>query len=503
MDAFSGSKPAENLSNNEFENKQINLARKGLQNLDSTLFQDKDDIEIINFSFNQLSILDSNIFHGLIYLKQLDLSNNSLESIEHSLFLKSTVLECIDLSHNNLNKIDLDAFVGLFHLKNLKLNNNKITQFSMNNLKDLFKLEDLDLSFNKLNKIDEFNGSNRKYNLKFLSLRQNKIESIDGNFKCFPKLIELKLDKNLIDNLSSEIFDKLEILECINLSHNMLKHLDKHIFKGLTRLNHIDLKDNQLKDLELTLKGCFSMDLSNNEGLEFQIEINGCIKLCFNTKYYCNEKRSTITNKTRDSLSVWLMKLDCNRLEDYFMENNISRFDEMKTVDLKYKQIQTIHERTFRHFRNISSIDLSHNCIKSLDPKLFYDLFDLRTIDLSYNELNEEIDYKIFKHLHNIEQISLNNNYFTRLDYRTFQNLHNLKQIKLHSNLFTVDEQVCLRFKLILERNVTFVSLKHESENSLLLIHHPKIGNYKLMSEVGSGKFGTVYRVESLANGET
>ena len=205
----------------------------------------------------------------VLQINAVDLSNNNLTLINPNTFYDLDSLQSIDLSGNNISKISHKAFNGIFnHLISLKLNNNQLMSISsfpiyfaskIRSLKALFLasnkfdtlidrsfqsifsawLNILDLSSNSINCIyeDAFFGL---YSLEYLNLCNNKIGlEISNKEKC------------LNANFLVRILKHLKTIQNLQLCSNGFTNLnsDPQIFKNNTKIKIINLEKNKIKSL--------------------------------------------------------------------------------------------------------------------------------------------------------------------------------------------------------------------------------------------------------------
>ena len=179
-------------------------------------------LKMLSLNYNEIDIIDSELFNKSFKLEYLDLSSNSLSVIEQNLFSQLTELNWLDLSSNKIN-----SFVpNTFKLKFLNLFNNKLTSLSI----DFSKfgcLQKLDISCNKLVDLPFLNSSQ---SIDSIMLNGNKIKSETLNqikFGQLKKLDKLALHNNkLCDSLDINNFAKLVNLTLWENSFSNQKQLD-------------------------------------------------------------------------------------------------------------------------------------------------------------------------------------------------------------------------------------------------------------------------------------
>jgi internalin A len=133
-------------------------------------------------------------------LQKLYLSFNKIQDISFLKDLKN--LQKLELQNNQIQ--DVSFLKDLKNLQTLYLRNNQIQDISF--LKDLKNLQTLDLWGNQIQDISFLKDLK---NLQSLNLSENQIQDISLAFlNHFPKLENLYLSGNPIQNIPKEIFDK-------------------------------------------------------------------------------------------------------------------------------------------------------------------------------------------------------------------------------------------------------------------------------------------------------
>jgi len=97
-----------------------------IDEIDSNIFQNLENLEILDLSHNKIKQFDSPIFANLKKLKELRINSNQIEKIDSNLFQNLENLEILDLSDNKIIQLDSAVFANLKKLKELRVDSNKI-----------------------------------------------------------------------------------------------------------------------------------------------------------------------------------------------------------------------------------------------------------------------------------------------------------------------------------------------------------------------------------------
>jgi len=137
--------------------KVLDFSSKKLANLCSnpSILSHLQKLEYLNLSFNLLRCIDQeDLFNGLINLNELNLSYNQLSILSFSVFKSLDRLQSLNLSNNQLNLIKSKVFAGLKNLNHLYLSFNKLAFLESCMFMHLNNLVRLDLDNNHLISID-------------------------------------------------------------------------------------------------------------------------------------------------------------------------------------------------------------------------------------------------------------------------------------------------------------------------------------------------------------
>jgi len=132
------------------------------------------DINKLNISHNNVTILKNDDLRGLRKLKFIYLNNNGIETVEPEVFCLTEQLTYLDLRNNKLASIQNVTFRCLKVLEYLYLNNNTIEFLDLSLFENNTKLSVVDLSDNHITAIEPNKFVNNKV-ISLLNTQNNPI----------------------------------------------------------------------------------------------------------------------------------------------------------------------------------------------------------------------------------------------------------------------------------------------------------------------------------------
>ncbi|CAG9836536.1 unnamed protein product [Diabrotica balteata] len=212
----------------------VSINLKHLHILDSTISHISDNfllgsykLEYIHFENTTVKSAGSKVFAGLFNLLDLNATIffNEIEVLEDNMFNDLFNLKSLHISNGKLTKIKKDAFFGLNNLQNLFLNNNQIDQLDLTPFRNL--------------------------NLSLLDLSNNAFETIDikSITRSLPYLKTLDLGDCQLKNLSVTNTIVNENLETLILSNNMLTDIPYLIVESFPNLRILHINQNMLSEI--------------------------------------------------------------------------------------------------------------------------------------------------------------------------------------------------------------------------------------------------------------
>ncbi|XP_043254873.1 toll-like receptor 6 [Colletes gigas] len=245
------------LDDNIFSILPSNL--KGLHlernNFTSLILRDAGNIEELYFDGNPLVSFE--IGPGSSTIKLISLANCTLNSRDQ-FQIQAPLLTTLDLSYNRLTTIPFQSIPQF--LEKLSLSHNEFT--SVPNLGYLQKLHSLSLSHNIIEYINDEIMQLLPESLQKLSLRGNRINSIDDMaFSTFSMLEELDLSKNKLRSLPAVWAKNLKMLRHLNLKSNFFATIADMSISSLISLRALYIEENMVtfideNSLQLVPKLC-------------------------------------------------------------------------------------------------------------------------------------------------------------------------------------------------------------------------------------------------------
>jgi Leucine-rich repeat (LRR) protein len=352
----------------------IDLCHNEIRVLDSAISKFKESLCSLRVSYNQISVVDDDLFGGFYELVELDLSHNSLDFVPTSTrFLKklkefnvscnpvksvpSEICELEMLTYLNLENAEIEFLpedIGnLTKLTSLLCANNKIKKLPGSIVK-LECLKDLDISYNKLQDIPSglenlksltsFNASYNEIqeihssppNLKQLNISFNQIRAISVCFSTLRKIEALNMRKNACEELKN--LATCSSLKILDVSENPLQDLpfEFHEFKDLFKITVDNITFRRIPK-NIVLKG--------TESIKMYLRQRGPIKLNISEESSTNEepqeniKNLLNTATSGSNIEVVHVKAQPESIEDKIksLEKELESFGitKFRSLDLK------------------------------------------------------------------------------------------------------------------------------------------------------------------------
>lgn len=319
--------------------------------------------------------------------------------------------------------------------------------------------------------IKSIKGIEKLYNLKFISIDNNKIENLDLSSNTLLKSITAK--SNLIENVS---ISSSENLTSLNLDNNYITNIDTSKYINLEKLT---LSNNKIS----------SIDLTNNEKLKtLNLEKNKLANINLSTNNELTILNLNNLNLTDETLSSEDISNKHNIEELYIDGNsltsiNLSNFSNLKKFSAKRNKISAID---VNNNPLLSVLDMTGNLITNIDLK---NNLLLSTLDMTGNSLTN-IDLKNNK---NLTHLILSGNKITSIDLS--QNILLSELYYEGNNVENIDlsHNTALTILDLISNKITSVDLSHNTSLITLSLDVNNISKIDLSHNLDLKKISISY----------
>ena len=223
-------------------------------------FQKLVDLNSLTLTITELKAdcIDESFLEGLEHLEEFRIfvENVSTDTtlINEKIFIKLPRLKKLRMHIDSVffyTKINLETILNYTELRVLNLNENNLRIFDFSILDTLVSLEELHMDKCNLgNQSFLMNPFRKKFeSLKALSLSKNQISTLYW-IRSFPKLEELNLSWNQINDLRENLFDYSTNLKNLILYKNKINFINLHSFNGLGQIEELDLRYNEIMSIQ-------------------------------------------------------------------------------------------------------------------------------------------------------------------------------------------------------------------------------------------------------------
>lgn len=345
-------------------------------------------------------------------------------------FRNTEILIMRNASLGSVSDID-----GGSKLKELHVSHNHVRNIGERVFYKNKELVHVDFSYNELHTIKPYTFMYTK-KLKYLDLSHNKIKSVPSAFYYLHKLEYLDLSYNLLMSLYSTDFYWVNNTRTLKLEGNLIKEVSSMAFVDMTKLESLSLKNNTIFDiiLNFTSLQMFGVDLSMNFLWELEV-----------------------------LTSVWRVDASHNKLSSIILGSNVT-IQELNLSNNLFKDTASI-----RPLKTLKRLYMSGNHLTHVNHRTFYSLTNLIELDISDNLL-KHLNLNSFQHMNLLNRISIADNDVSFIRLPTYETaLPHLEIIDVTRNSFSCKYLLVLLAQLN-QRNWRLVSHEVDVADNVLNI---------------------------------
>ena len=348
------------------------------------------------------TVIDENIFNGLVQLESIFITCHYLQTLPVRLFNGLLQLESINITCNRLNTLPLGLFNNLPNLEKILIQCDNINTLPVGLFNNLPNLREILIFCNNLNTlpVDLFNNL---------------------------RLTRLDIDCDRLNTLPPGVFNNLVNTGELRIASNILHTLEIGLFNNPPRgFNNPAFRLGQLQLKKLKIK-CPALrelhpDLFNN-----LLQLDSLII----------ENAMNIANLSQD-LFIHLRNLTVFLIHHFNIQNfPINIFDPLRNLKHLYicynRNLQNLPENIFYHLTRLESLKIYETGIVELPNNIFDNLVSLNTLDLNSNRLTVP-PIHIFDNLINLRELNIGDNRFSALHRTTIQKLYDMGLLYRRSN---------------------------------------------------------------------
>lgn len=380
-------------------------------------------------------------------IQNMQLQSNDLKDLNNK-----TLSDCppitnvLDLSFNNLKSISCMQFLqGQKRVAKLKIEHNHLTDLISCKAQTRFQhLKELSLRYNRILQVNSFAFSHMP-KLTTLQLNINIIAYLDRKaLNGLKDLLTLRLDNNLLTDLYNESFEDLHSLRTLNLRNNQIAVIFNNTFHSLRNLSILDLGGNKITHLmPLAFKGLDSLNnlyLDRNHLAEIDGQLIGHLHRTLQVldlhgnfiHYFTESKRSPFINlsKLTDLKLDAQMPYGITLIPHAFFRGLTS----LKSLYLNNNHISFLSTDTFDDLKNLTFLTLDDSCVgvTQLKPGIFKNLHKLEILMVE-NMGIVSVSKEVFGNLTGLKVLHLNRNAMQTLDMNLLENLTNLQYLDIRN----------------------------------------------------------------------
>ncbi|XP_050406948.1 toll-like receptor 4 [Patella vulgata] len=444
------------------------------------------DITNLNYTGNYLPKITDNTFNNLTDLKlvRLGLKSNSIMSCEPRSFSSLLHLRTLIICHEGLNTFSLmnclssvtKQLTGII-LINLPLVDLYSLHFSKcmakSNL-NFFKIQEMNIivynhsivsSFKKLQSVTivrckvttvklQYSASIENFRLIDNRLTQFPDICVNGS-AMFPKLTDLNLDNNYINNLRPGQLSCMKALIKFSINENPLIIIESNIISSLPNIQYMSIgfiySTGQLRVKPHAFSSHSLRHLSfRNNKIRFDNKslslgaFNHCTNLrtlIISSNYFTNTTEEMFEELFKSLTKIKKLSLTNNRLR--FIPKIIPKqMKKLNVIYLAYNEITQIPDGFFDNLKSLKNLDMSGNHISRISKITFSEqiLKNMQWLDLSNNPYSCSCDLLWFIRFLRVKN---NSRIFRHFPSRYKCNAPDKEQHKYEITKSFISERIC------------------------------------------------------------
>ncbi|XP_012225544.2 toll-like receptor 6 [Linepithema humile] len=434
----------------------LDVSNNQISVLPSYGFSSLKRLRVLNLSINAISMVADEALHGLRSLESLDLSGNRIVALPTEMFRDAMkTLKELKLQNNSISVLSPGLVAGMNQLVTLDLSRNVLTSSGWLNsatFSGLIRLVLLNLSHNRISKLDPALFKDL-YTLQILNLRFNEIEVIPADtFSPMSNLHTLELAHNRLTYLDAYSLNGLFAVSLLALDSNMLEGIHPDAFRNCSSMLDLNLSDNNLESVPVALKDMRilrTIDLGENQIRSMNKPGFRGMSSLYGLRMIGNE----ITNVTQEDLvelpALQILNLARNRI-DFVEDGAFTSNKELQAIRLDSNMLQDI-SGIFASAPGLVWLNISDNKIAQFDYSYLPEKLEwldlhknniadlgiaprnmkLKSLDVSFNNLTRIHSRSIPD---SVELLFVNDNLIYSVEPQTFVSKTNLTRVDLYAN---------------------------------------------------------------------
>lgn len=253
--------------------------------------------------------------------------------------------------------------------------------------------------------------------LKYLSLRNCKIESLPSEIGQLKELQTLDLRENNLKSLPVELV-QLKELQTLNLKENSLASLPEGIGQ-LKKLQTLLLTDNPISSLPAGFNELSSLKVLDLRKSSLPSWPAGLEKIkSLQQLNYSDNSLKTFPSEILQLTNLEVLDISFNPIKN--LPANLKRLKGLNSLNLRNNELKELIQG-FEELKNLRVLDLSGNDLGNF-PQQILQLQNLETLDLSFNRSLKTIPPQISS-LKNLKTLKLNNTGIPTSDQKKIKDL--------------------------------------------------------------------------------